>query len=170
MKKKLMFRITFMFFSISLIQISTSAQVFMMSSVGGLSGTNNNISSINFRSTSMCIDVQSGLAIYNSTNSNGLFLVNCFVSKKINSIGVMMYPNPVVNSCVLKISNTSTLDEKFSVTIMNVSGQIFSSRLETGYSLLQGVKMDVSDLSSSVYFLKIESPKYVETFKFFKAN
>ena len=45
---------------------------------------------------------------------------------------------------------------------------IFTST--SGYSLFQGINLDVSALGSGTYVLKIESENYVDALKFIKAN
>lgn len=157
-------------FFIVLFNVNATAQGFMMSSVGNLSNTSNNAASVYFKSNANCIDVQSGIAVFNAVRNSGEFVVNCTITQVFNSLGVKMYPNPARKNSVIKFINTPPLTENFSVTVWTSGGALMSSKKETGYSLFQGVMLDVTNLTSGTYILKIESPQYLEAVKFIKAN
>jgi hypothetical protein len=144
--------------------------VFMMSSVGNLINTSNQSPAIQFKSMANCIDVQNGLIIINGERANGQFAINCEVDIKFNSLGIKLYPNPAVNRTKLQVGNTPTPTEIFSICIWSPEGQLISTRKETGYSLMQGLNIDVSALSYGTYILRVESPKSMDALKFIKAN
>ena len=148
---------------------SSNAQV-VMSSIGMMGAASSTMSSLNFKSNTACLDVQSGLAILNGVRGNGEFAFNCEVSMKFNSLGIKLFPNPVNNNTRVKFVNTPPLTETFNLNIYTVDGQFISSKKETGYNLLNGVFLDLGALTSGTYLLKIESSQFVDAIKFIKAN
>ena len=142
----------------------------MMSSVGVLSGSSSNATSINFKSNANCIDVQTGIAVFKGTRSFGDFAVNCAITQQFNSLGIKLFPNPVRTSTKVKFINTPPLTETFNLSIWSTEGAMLFSKKETGYNIFQGVLIDLSSLASGTYVLKIESTQYVDAIKFIKAN
>ena len=137
-----------------LMYASSNAQV-VMSSIGMMGAASSTMSSLNFKSNTACLDVQSGLAILNGVRGNGEFAFNCEVSMKFNSLGIKLFPNPVNNNTRVKFVNTPPLTETFNLNIYTVDGQFISSKKEIGYNLLNGVSLDLGTLTSGTYLLKI---------------
>lgn len=162
------------FFSILIVLLiithTNYAQQLIMSSMGSLSNNSGLSASINFKSNANCIDVQSGIAVLNSTKGYGEFVVNCAVKQQFNILGIKMYPNPVKNSTKIKFTNTPPLAEYFNITIWNAEGALIKSVKETGYNIFQGLLIELSTIPSGGYILKIESPEYLEALKFIKTN
>ena len=148
---------------------SSNAQV-VMSSIGMMGAASSTMSSLNFKSNTACLDVQSGLAILNGVRGNGEFAFNCEVSMKFNSLGIKLFPNPVNNNTRVKFVNTPPLTETFNLNIYTVDGQFISSKKEIGYNLLNGVSLDLGTLTSGTYLLRIESSQIIDAIKFIKAN
>ena len=73
---------------------------------------------------------------------------------------VTIYPNPTVDQCTIRIEN-SILDE---VTVFDLSGKMVRSMKVND----QEVKIDMSQLSSGTYFIRILSDKNVTTHKIVK--
>jgi len=142
----------------------------VVSSIGNFPGTTSNISAIQFKSISNCIDVQSGMAVLTGKRATGDFAINCEVSLKYNSLGVRMFPNPVQAQAKVKATNTPPLNETFNLTVWSADGVLINSRKETGYNLFQGLTIDLSTLKSGTYVLKIDAPKFVDVIKFIKAG
>jgi hypothetical protein len=140
-----------------------------VSSIGSIGGSVANVSAINFNSIAKCIDIKSGITVLTGKRDSGEFALNCEVSMQYNSLGVKMFPNPVQNQTKVKATNTPPLNETFNLTIINANGAIISSRKETGYNLFQGLTIDLGNLQSGTYVLKIDSPKFVDVVKFIKA-
>jgi hypothetical protein len=92
------------------------------------------------------------------------------VAMNFNSLGIKLYPNPVTSNTKVKFINTPPLTEQFSLQIYTAEGQFISSKKETGYNLFQGVTMDLSNITSGSYILKITSTQFVDAIKFIKAN
>jgi hypothetical protein len=152
-----------------LMYASSNAQV-VMSSIGMMGAASSTMSSLNFKSNTACLDVQSGLAILNGVRGNGEFAFNCEVSMKFNSLGIKLFPNPVNNNTRVKFVNTPPLTETFNLNIYTVDGQFISSKKEIGYNLLNGVSLDLGTLTSGTYLLRIESSQFIDAIKFIKAN
>ena len=142
----------------------------VMSSIGMMGNASSTINALNFKSSTTCIDVQSGVAVLNGKRGNGQFAMNCEVTMKINSLGVRLFPNPVNHNTKIKLNNTPPLTETFSLSIWTTEGALIRSQKETGYNLFQGLNIDLSGLTNGAYILKIESQKYMEAIKFIKAN
>lgn len=142
---------------------------FVMSSTGALA-TSSNTSAFQFQSVANCIDVQTGIAVLSGQRGTGQFAVNCQVTMNINTLGIKMYPNPVLTSSNVKFINTPPLTEIFNLAIWGLDGSLISSRKETGYNIFQGVLINLTALNAGTYVLKIESSNYVDAIKFIKAN
>jgi hypothetical protein len=142
----------------------------VMSSIGMMGNASSTINALNFKSSTTCIDVQSGVAVLNGQRGNGQFTMNCEVTMKINSLGVRLFPNPVNHITKIKLNNTPPLTETFSLSIWTTEGALIRSQKETGYNLFQGLNIDLSGLTNGAYILKIESQNYMDAIKFIKAN
>lgn len=149
---------------------SYAQQRVVVSSIGSFPGTTSSISAIQFKSISTCIDVQSGMAVLTGKRATGDFAINCEVSLKYNSLGVRMFPNPVQAQAKVKATNTPPLNETFNLTVWSSDGVLINSRKETGYILFQGLTIDLSNLKSGTYVLKIDAPRFVDVVKFIKAG
>lgn len=149
---------------------SYAQQRVVVSSIGNFPGTTSSISAIQFKSISTCIDVQSGMAVLTGKRATGDFAINCEVSLKYNSLGVRMFPNPVQAQAKVKATNTPPLNETFNLTVWSSDGVLINSRKETGYNLFQGLTIDLSNLKSGTYVLKIDAPRFVDVVKFIKAG
>lgn len=143
---------------------------FMISSVGKLDNVSNNSPAIQFTSTSTCIDVQSGLAIFNGVRGSGQFSINCEVAIKFNNLGAGLYPNPAVNSTKLKIKNTPSLTKVYKLDIWTTEGILVNTMKRTGYSLTQGINIDISGLQQGAFILRVESTESVDAIKFIKTE
>ena len=150
--------------------VSFAQQGVVVSSIGNLQGTTSSISAIQFKSISTCIDVQSGMAVLTGKRATGDFAINCEVSLKYNSLGIRMFPNPVQAQAKVKATNTPPLNETFNLTVWSSDGVLINSRKETGYNLFQGLTIDLSNLKSGTYVLKIDAPRFVDVVKFIKAG
>jgi hypothetical protein len=143
---------------------------FTMSSVGIIGNTNSNATSISFKSVANCLDVQSGIAVLNGTRANGQFVTNCDVSVKFNTLGIMLFPNPVLIATKVKFKNTPPLSEDFNLSIWTMEGAIVYTSKASGYNILQGVIVNMGQLVAGSYIIKIESATYADAIKFIKAN
>ncbi len=141
-----------------------------VSSIGSIGGSVANVSAINFNSIATCIDIKSGITVLTGKRAAGEFAINCEVSMQYNSLGVKMFPNPVQTQTKVKATNTPPLNEIFSLTIISANGVVLNTRKEIGYNLFQGLTIDLGNLQSGTYVLKIDSPKFVDVIKFIKAG
>ena len=150
--------------------LNVHGQNIMMSSVGVMNNTLSNATAVKIKSNTSCINVQSGIAVLNGTTGLGEFTVNCNVEKQFNTIGMSLFPNPARTLLRAKFNHSVSVTEIFNVGIWNTSGAIISSRKESGFSIYQGIMIDVSGLNAGTYILKMESSNFVEATKFIKAN
>lgn len=152
-----------------ILNITAQAQI-VMSSIGMMGAASGTVSALNFKSAAACIDIQSGVAILNGVRGNGAFAFSCEVAMNYNSLGIKLYPNPVTSNTKVKFINSPPLTEQFSLQIYTAEGQFISSKKETGYNLFQGIALDLSNITSGSYILKITSTQFIDAIKFIKAN
>jgi hypothetical protein len=144
--------------------------VFIMSSVGGLENIANNSMSITFNSLVNCLNVQNGAGLLNGDRGMGNFNINCEVNIKFNTLGIKLYPNPVIGITTLKLMNIPPLNDDFKISIWGVDGYKITSGNASGYELLQGRHLDFSMLQDGTYIIQISSEKMIDAFKFIKAS
>ena len=149
---------------------NVKGQSILMSSMGMLPGTTNNASAIMFKSNTTCIDVQSGLTIFNQSRSMGEFNINCIVAQQFNVLGMKLFPNPVVSNARLKLNNLPSINQVFNVSVWDNQGNLISNTRETSIQLFQGITLSLNHLVAGSYILKIESPLYLEAIKFIRVK
>jgi hypothetical protein len=143
---------------------------FIMSSVGGIENTSNNSMVITFISNANCLNVQNGNAVLTGDRGTGNFTINCEVKTIFNSLGIKLYPNPVIATTKIKFINPPPFNDQFNISIWGTDGFKITSGKATGFELYQGVPLDFSILKAGTYIIQIESEKYRDAFKFIKAD
>ena len=144
--------------------------VFIMSSVGSLGNMSSNSMTVSFNSIATCLTVQNGAAVLTGDRGTGIFAINCEVNTKINTLGLRLYPNPVIALTKIKFINTPPLNDHFNISIWGTDGFKITSGKATGYELFQGLPLDFSMLQAGTYIIQIESEKYTDALKFIKAK
>jgi hypothetical protein len=152
------------------IQAQQLTGAFIMSSVGGLNNMSNNSMAVTFSSSATCLNIQNGTAVLTGDRGTGNFAINCEVKSKYNTLGIKLYPNPVVSITKIKFINTPPLNDQFNISIWGADGFRITSGKATGYELFQGMTLDFSMLQAGSYIIQIESEKYTDALKFIKAN
>ncbi len=163
----------FLFFALAFTQSLTAQQLtgtFIMSSVGGIENISNNSMAITFISSATCLNVQNGSAVLTGDRGTGNFVINCEVKNIFNSLGIKLYPNPVITTTKIKFINAPPFNDQFSISIWGSDGFKITSGKATGFELFQGVPLDFSMLHAGSYIIQIESDKYRDAFKFIKAD
>jgi hypothetical protein len=140
----------------------------MISSIGSFTQISANSSAVNFKSNVDCIDVQSGLAILSSTIGFGNFSINCALNQQFNTFGLKLFPNPVQNKAKLKCTNFPPINTSFILFIRNSEGYLINTQKETGYTLTQGITLNLESLPAGTYILSIESSQFLDALKFIK--
>jgi hypothetical protein len=143
---------------------------FIMSSVGSIQNFANNSMAVIFNSSSNCMILQNGTAVLTGERGTGLFAANCLENTKFNSLGIKLYPNPVIATTKIKFINTPPLNDQFNISIWGADGFKITSGKATGYELFQGMTLDFSVLHAGSYIIQIESEKYSDALKFIKAK
>ena len=143
---------------------------FIMSSVGSIQNFANNSMAVTFNSSSNCMILQNGTAVLTGERGTGLFAANCLENTKFNSLGIKLYPNPVIATTKIKFINTPPLNDQFNISIWGADGFKITSGKATGYELFQGMTLDFSVLQAGSYIIQIESEKYSDALKFIKAK
>jgi hypothetical protein len=139
--------------------------VFIMSSVGGLENISNNNMSFTFNSNAVSLNVQNESALLNGYRGAWTFNMNCELNIKFNTLGINLYPNPVIGISTLKCMNPPPLNDAFKISIWGVDGYKITSGKATGYELFQGMPLDFSMLQDGTYILQIESEKLYDALK-----
>ena len=143
---------------------------FIMSSVGGLQNMSNNSMAVTFSSSATCLNVQNGTAVLTGDRGTGNFAINCEVNTKMNTLGIKLYPNPVIATTKIKFIKPPPLNDQFNISIWGADGFKITSGKATGYQLFQGMPLDFSMLQAGSYIIQIESDKYTDALKFIKAK
>ncbi len=143
---------------------------FIMSSVGSIPNLSNNSMAVNFTSTATCFRIQNGAAILIAPRGKGKFTNYCIENIKTNTLGIKMFPNPVVTKAQIKISKLPPVEEVFNWSIWTVEGIKITGEKTTGYELFQGKMLDLNGLHSGMFILQVESNNYKEIVKFIKAR
>ena len=152
------------------IQAQQRTGAFIMSSVGGLQNMSNNSMAVTFSSSATCLNIKNGTAVLTGDRGTGNFAINCEVNTKMNTLGIKLYPNPVIATTKVKFLNTPPLNDQFTISIWGTDGFKITSGKATGYELFQGMPLDFSMLQAGSYIIQIESEKYRDALKFLKAN
>ena len=171
--KSLILPANILFFAIAFPQRLKAQQItgtFIMSSIGGIDNTSNNSMAITFNSSTTCLNVQNGTAVLTGDRGTGNFAINCEVKTIFNSLGIKLYPNPVIATTKIKFINPPPLNDQFNISIWGADGFKITSGKATGFDLYQGVPLDFSMLYGGSYIILIESEKYRDAFKFIKAD
>lgn len=143
---------------------------FIMSSIGGIQNMSNNSMAVTFSSNAACLNVQNGAMVLIGERGSGAFAVNCAVNTKYNTLGIKLYPNPVVANTKVKFINTPPLNDNFSITVWSTQGEKITTSIASGYEIYQGKIMNLSSLIPGSYIIQIISDKYQDALKFIKAN
>jgi hypothetical protein len=152
------------------IQAQQLTGAFIISSVGGLNNMSNNSMAVTFSSNATCLNVQNGTAVLTGDRGIGSFAINCEVNPIFNSLGIKLYPNPVVSITKIKFINMPPLNDQFNISIWDADGSRITSGKATGYELFRGMTLDFSMLEAGFYIIQIESDKYTDALKFIKSN
>jgi hypothetical protein len=144
--------------------------VFIMSSVGDLENTSNNSMSVTFNRHVNCLNVQNGAGLLNGDTGMGNFYINCEVNIKFNTLGIKLYPNPVIGITTLKLMHPPPLNDDFKISIWGVDGHKITNGNATGYELLKGMSLDFSMLQDGSYIIQITSKKMNDALKFIKVS
>lgn len=166
--KKIIPLLVISFFTVDGYAQSTSG--FIMSSMGAIPGLQNNGLAIQFKSSATCLTVQNGIAVLYGERAKGEFAMNCEVILKPGSLGVKLYPNPVVNNTKVQFIKTPPKSELFKLSIWSADGFEVFARKESGLTIFQGVNIDLGNLIAGAYILKIESPNFIDAVKFVKSK
>ena len=130
-----------------------------------LAGKTNKTSEVPLLLTTVIVD---GTTYYASQTINGIESIERLaVTLKSGTLGIdelafknfSYYPNPVKN--VITISNDSVIDE---VTFISVKGETLLTKKLNSLS----AEIDISNLSTGVYFLKVKSGEVKKTVKIIK--
>lgn len=143
---------------------------FIMSSVGSIPNMSNNSMAVNYTSNAICFNIQNGAAILIAERGKGKFTNYCIGNVRMNSLGVRMYPNPVVTKAQFKLAKLPPVDEVFNWSIWTSEGLKIAGEKTTGYEMYQGKMLDLRGLHSGTFIFQVESNNYKEILKFIKAR
>jgi len=164
--------IIFLFFMVlfNCLKVYSQSYTYIISATNMANGSPIISSSIDFQSALKCIDIKTGITILSNNSNNGEFLINCKVDYKFNSLGINLYPNPVVNTTIIKFITPPPFEEIFKITFWTLDGILIKTKNELGINIFKGVVFNLNDLTSGTYIIRIESPKFMDALKFIKVN
>ena len=58
----------------------------------------------------------------------------------------------------------------FRISILSAEGFEVMARKEAGFTIFQGINIDLDNLIAGTYILKIESPHFIDAVKFVKSK
>ena len=151
-------------------QQDLKGQYFIVSGMANFPSISSNTTSLNFKSNTNCIDVQSGVAVLNNNINLGEFVINCKEDQQFNRLGLRMFPIPVLTNTKVRFTNTPPLSEMFKLSIWDIEGRLLMSRKETGYQLFQGLTLNLNYLIPGNYVFKIESAQFIDAIKLVKVQ
>lgn len=152
------------------IEAQEKSSTFLMSSVGSLQNMSNNSMAVNFSSNVNCFNIQNGSAILTGDRGSGIFSIHCALPTVYNTLGIKLFPNPVVVSTKVKFINMPPLEDIFWISVWNTEGVKVNNIKSTGYEIFQGKILDFGLLSTGSYIIQIESEKFIDALKFIKVN
>ncbi len=145
-----------------------NAQNILVSSIGKLNGANANSNSIIIANDANCLNVSSGIALFESKKNNGKFEMTCYVNYEFNTLGINFYPNPARIISTVKFIKQPPPDETFNLSIWSIQGNLLMLQKEIGHNLYNGIELNLYKLAPGSYILNIESARYFDTIKFIK--
>ena len=102
-------------------------------------------------------DINASVELWNFFNAHTLCNTTVGIDEQTNQFQMKIYPNPATS--ILNISFTTT--DQLNVSIKNYIGQ-------TVYSISNQTQIDITNLTSGVYFVKVELGEKIITQKFIK--
>jgi len=146
------------------------SNILIMSSIGELDNVSSNSMPIIFNSNVNCLNVQNGAFLLLEDKGNDFISMDCEVNKKFNTLGIKLYPNPVIGTTNLKLVNPPPYNDIFNISIWGVDGFKITSGKAKGYELFQGMHLDFSMLHMGTYIIQLESEKFNDAIKFIKSS
>lgn len=116
---------------------------------------------------SNCITLETGLALYHSEKSSGIFMDDCRRQDSLDPIRFLFYPNPVFSQATLSVS-LLVPQKSIQLQIVDVLGRIVQNQVINLASLYGGYRVNFSQLIPGVYFLIISNSDLRKVIKFIK--
>jgi len=123
-----------------------------------------------YKNPTHCLDVQTGIAVFNGNRNKGDFSLGCVIQEQFNLLGVILYPNPVKNLAKIKFSVAPPVNSIFQISAWTPQGQKIDFKKAYGSAIYQGIQIDFSILSSGTYFLVLRSEQHLDAVKFVKVD
>jgi hypothetical protein len=137
--------------------------VYTIGVVGG--GLNiNNYSSPLLLDINNCIKISNGLVKFSNSNT-AEFINDCVVNLNYSRLSIQVNPNPFIESVYVKLKTKIDINNKFKISIFNNTGQLLKIFDVNQITLYTGFRIQLSDLTSGIYFMQIQSNKVNEIFK-----
>jgi Secretion system C-terminal sorting domain len=114
-----------------------------------------------------CLQLHTGLSLFYAKKSTGLFTVDCTSQDSIQPIRFLFYPNPVFSQATLSVSLWLS-NQSVQLRIVDALGRTVRKQVISSASLYNGQVLELSQLSSGVYFLEISHASLQKIIKFIK--
>jgi hypothetical protein len=114
-----------------------------------------------------CLQLHTGLYLYYAQKNTGLFAVDCWAQDSIKPLQFLFYPNPVFSQATLFVSLWLP-NQSVQVLIVDALGRTIRKQIISLASLYSGQVVELSQLSSGVYFLVISNETLKKVIKFIK--
>jgi hypothetical protein len=108
-----------------------------------------------------CIQISNGITKFIKSNEYS-FVNNCIVNVNFKKVIIQVTPNPFSN--FINVKTISKIDEKeeLKIVIVNSYGLIMKIYKIHPSSLINGVQLPLSDLTTGLYYLQLYSSKIYE--------
>lgn len=116
-----------------------------------------------------CISLNMGLGLHFAQKKHGVFEVDCWEEDSLSDSKFLFYPNPVQSSATLLVLSQGTLHHKVQLQLVDALGRTVKLQWATWQELKAGCAIEVSQLSSGVYFLRITSSAFQHVIKIIKS-
>lgn len=115
-----------------------------------------------------CLSLTMGLGLHFAEKKNGIFLFGCIEKDSIPEINFLFYPNPVHSIATLILLANGVVDHNVQLQIVDPLGRTVKIQSLARQDLQKGYSMNLSELSSGVYFIRINSSAFNRVIKFIK--
>lgn len=154
-----------------IVVVSAKSQIAIGYSIGVFGeklNTSNNSNPVSMSGIN-CVQVASDINKF-LPSSFGTFYNECIVNLNYIKINISVMPNPVVDYLMIKFKNKISSYNKFKIGIFNNVGEVVNFFDVNQDQLLFGYRIDMSQNSTGIYYVRVISNNIQETFKIFKED
>ena len=166
---KTLFLLLLIYFPVSTFCQASSS--FCIGAIGMLSSGNQAQSlAQSFNSKSACIQLNTGMQVYESVIGRLQFTLDCNTNTTSLPFLIRLYPNPVINYVRVDGEGTSGNDENITISIIDATGRLLYKTISNAPALRTGLSYYWGWLKAGNYFLKVDGTSTHQIIPFIKMN